>query len=227
MPGTIALPSASWIGCTLIVLALGDVEADRKRALQTVEREGVQTKLEHGELNREETGPLSRFEGIRLPFSLSTPSLGNLGTSALYIGLAAVAIVAVLAVARSFIRRREESVVVAPNLLRAGGVERPDRSADELFVDADQWAAKGAWDSAVHSLLLAVIRGLSDEYGPPKKSRTSRELITHFKLEGDRRDAFRKLVTVVERAVFGGRFSDEEEYRRCRDFAATVRGVSA
>jgi hypothetical protein len=221
------LPTASWIGCSLIMLAFGDVEADRKLAQRIVERERVQTKLEYGELNREELGSFSRAEGFKLPFSLSTPSLGNLGTSALYFGLTAVVIVAILALARSFIRRREESVVVAPNLLRAGGVELADRSADELFAEADQWAANGAWDAAVHALLLAVIRGLSDEYGPPRKSRTSRELITHFQLEGDRRDAFRKLVTVVERAVFGGRFSDEEEYRRCRDFAAAARGVAS
>jgi Domain of unknown function (DUF4129) len=221
------LPTSSWIGCTLIVLAFGDVDADRKRAQQAVERERVQTSLEYGELNREDFGSFSSSGGFKLPFSLSAPSVGDLGTTALYLGLAAVAIVALLAVGRSVMRRREQFIVVAPNSLRPAGGELMDRSADELFAEADQWAAKGAWDVAVHSLLLAAIRGLSDEFGPPRKSRTSRELIAHFQLDGERRDAFRKLVTVVERAVFGGRFSDEEEYRRCRDFAAAARGVAS
>jgi hypothetical protein len=221
------LPTASWIACTAAALAFGDVEADRKRAQQIVEREGVQTKLEYGELNREDFDMFPGGGGFKLPFSLSTPSVGDLGTTALYVGLAAVATVVLLAVGRSIMRRREQSVVAASNFLRAVAGATPDRSADELFSDADRLASEERWGDAVHSLLLAVIRGLSDEFGPARKSRTSRELIAHFKLGSERRAAFRRLVATVERVVFGDQSVDEEVYRRCRGYAATARGVAS
>jgi hypothetical protein len=221
------LPTASWIACTAAALAFGDVEADRKRAQQIVEREGVQTKLEYGELNREDFDMFPGGGGFKLPFSLSTPSVGDLGTTALYVGLAAVATVVLLAVGRSIMRRREQSVVAASNFLRAVAGATPDRSADELFSDADRLASEERWGDAVHSLLLAVIRGLSDEFGPARKSRTSRELIAHFKLGSERRAAFRRLVATVERVVFGDQAVDEEVFHRCRGYAAAARGVAS
>jgi hypothetical protein len=211
----------------LIVFEFGDVEADRARAQQVVEREHVQTKLEFGELQREDFGSFEPGRGLRLPFSLSAPSVANLGMTALYIGLTAVVIVALLAVGRSFLRRKAQSVVVGPGSLNAIGSELMERSAEDLFAEADQLAGDGRLDAAVHSLLLSAIRALSEEFGPPKKSRTSRELIAHFRLEGDRRAAFSRLVAVVEGVVFGERPVDAEDYQRCRDDAVAVRGISA
>jgi hypothetical protein len=213
-----------WIAVALLASADADPAVQRARAV--VEREKVQKKLEHGELKVDDDPFKEGLFGRRWSFFMSAPTLASLGWTVLYAGLAGVAIVAVFAIIQAVRRRRGDSALT-PASLRAAGDQFIDKDADSLFAEADRLAAEGRWDEAVHLLLLTAIRRLSDEFGAPRRSRTSRELLSHFRLEGERLSAFRHLVAAVERVVFGEQPTDEATFLRCRDLVGVVRGTLA
>jgi hypothetical protein len=198
-------------------------EETRARAKAAVARSDVQSKLEHDDLS--ESDPFARFGGTAVP--IAAPAVTGLGTILLYTGIVVAAILLLLTAYRLLFNRPAPTSSAADQLRAAAGLSADDATADEWFGDADQLAREGRWTEAVHALLLAAIRRLSDEFGRPKPSRTSRELLRQFRLDDARRDAFRGLIVTVEAAVFGGRRPDAENYQACRECLAVIRGTPA
>jgi Domain of unknown function (DUF4129) len=156
-----------------------------------------------------------------------SPAVGALAW--LVAGLALVLLVAALAlvVVRAGLRLRGR-----PG--RAGPAEEPPAPEEtggegSLAGDVDtrRLAAAGSYGRALHALLLAAIAELARRAGaPPPPSRTSRELLAHFRLEGEAREAFGGLVAAVERSLFGGAPVGPEDYRlNLARFAAVAGGA--
>lgn len=101
----------------------------------------------------------------------------------------------------------------------------PEESADEDDDDDGRLAAGGSYARALHALLLAAIDELSQRAGSaPPRSRTSRELLGHFRLDGEVREAFGGLVAAVERSLFGGAPVGAEDYRAALSRFQALRG---
>lgn len=82
---------------------------------------------------------------------------------------------------------------------------------------ADQLAAAGDWDGAVHRLLqdaLALLAARSGEALPPHL--TSRELLARLPLEAGAREVLAGLVEAVELSHFGGRRLDGAAWAAAR-----------
>jgi len=87
-----------------------------------------------------------------------------------------------------------------------------------VLESADELAAAGRFDEAMHALLLrglAEIRGRLDE--ELADSLTSREILRHTKLSERGRAPLRELVERVERAWFGEYGAEREDYLACRE----------
>lgn len=93
--------------------------------------------------------------------------------------------------------------------------EAPAAPAREDAVSA--LARRGAWDEAVHLLLLAALEAVSRHCGAPlAPSRTSREILAECDLGETAGGALRELVAAVERSFFGGRALGRGDFERCR-----------
>lgn len=86
-----------------------------------------------------------------------------------------------------------------------------------LLSDADALAASGAFEKAVHLLLLRSIQDI-DKHRPAvvTPSLTSREISLLGALPGSTRGAFANIVRVSERGQFGGRPVDAADFATCR-----------
>ena len=86
-----------------------------------------------------------------------------------------------------------------------------------LLSDADSLAASGAFEKAVHLLLLRSIQDI-DKHRPAvvTPSLTSREISLLGALPGSTRGAFANIVRVCERGLFGGRPVDAADFAACR-----------
>ncbi len=205
-----ALPQSSADG------SAGDVQ---KRARAAVAKADVQSKLEFGNLNEPDWLPQS--SGRSMPGANIAVGAGT-GSMLLYVGIAVGAFLLLLTAYRLVLNRQERVLEGEGGLQAAVGSNGPARSAEAWLQEADQLAGEGRWTEAVHALLHAAIRILSEEFGPPRASRTSRELIEQFHLDEPRRHAFRALVSTVEAAFFGGRDLEADGYRACREYALSL-----
>jgi hypothetical protein len=86
-----------------------------------------------------------------------------------------------------------------------------------LLSDADALAASGAFEKAVHLLLLRSIQDI-DKHRPAvvTPSLTSREISLLGELPGSTRGAFANIVRVSERGLFGGRPVGASDFAACR-----------
>jgi hypothetical protein len=86
-----------------------------------------------------------------------------------------------------------------------------------LLSDADALAASGAFEKAVHLLLLRSIQDI-DKHRPAVviPSLTSREISLLGALPGATRGAFANIMRVSERGLFGGRPIDASDFATCR-----------
>jgi len=86
-----------------------------------------------------------------------------------------------------------------------------------LLSDADALAASGAFEKAVHLLLLRSIQDIH-KHRPAvvTPSLTSREISLLGELPGSTRGAFATIVRVSERGLFGGRAVDATDFAACR-----------
>ena len=86
-----------------------------------------------------------------------------------------------------------------------------------LLSHADALAASGAFEKAIHLLLLRSIQDI-DKHRPAvvTPSLTSREISLLGALPGSSRGAFANIVRVCERGVFGGRPVDAADFATCR-----------
>jgi hypothetical protein len=91
------------------------------------------------------------------------------------------------------------------------------QEAQLLLSDADALAASGAFEKAVHLLLLRSIQDIH-KHRPAvvTPSLTSREISLLGELPGSTRGAFATIVRVSERGLFGGRAVDATDFAACR-----------
>jgi hypothetical protein len=214
--------AAAWL---LISVTLAPAAADddiRARARAAVSQNDVQSTLEYGNIS--ELDWLNRFDSGGPAIDAGPANVDALGSTLLYTGIAVAVILVLLTIYRLAFDRPVVATAGLGGLQAAGSSD--DAAADQWLGDADELAGEGRWTEAIHALLLSAIRRLSDEFGRPKASRTSRELLRHFQLDDSRRTAFRQLITAVEAVIFGGRAPGAEEYAACREYAATIRGAS-
>ncbi|MBX3442647.1 MAG: DUF4129 domain-containing protein [Planctomyces sp.] len=214
------------LGCLAAVSTLTADEAVRARARAAVGQSDVQSTLEFGNLASNERAREDRTRGAAGSFDIPLAPVAGLGTAIYYMAIA-VAVILIGLTVWTVISNRRPAALAATGVSASGLRDDGDaRGAEAWLRDADQLAAEGRWGEAIHALLLATIRLLSDEFGRPRASRTSRELIRQFTLQGARRTAFHDLVVASEQAVFGGRRLDEIDYAMCRERAAAVGGTA-
>jgi hypothetical protein len=141
-----------------------------------------------------------------------------------------VAVIAILAVLAIVLREPLEDrlrLATGPPLPLA---EEPRAPADprELIAHADRLAAAGQFAEAMHCVLLAAMILLG---GPaPDKSvdsRTSWELLRSAAIPQAQLQALRDLVIRVERAWFGQRPADPDDYRHVRGIFDAFHSPSA
>jgi hypothetical protein len=134
------------------------------------------------------------------------------------VGIAVLVTVAALAARLSERRARAAQILTA--------VETSDPSAAAYgasLAAAERLAAAGAYEDAVHELLLVAVDRLSarrDVVLPP--SLTARELLRVLTPSGPQREPLREIVAAVEAALFGGRALDAADWQRCRAACARV-----
>ena len=81
---------------------------------------------------------------------------------------------------------------------------------------AEELAAQGSYQEAVHMLLLGAIAHLSKtSHLNCRSSETSREVLRGYQAEPEQRRALQSLVLAVERSIFGGRPLSREEFDSC------------
>ena len=95
---------------------------------------------------------------------------------------------------------------------------RPEAwKARALLEDADRLAAQGRYDEAVH---LILHRGIDEIEGRrPRLVRpafTARDIAALDDLPAAARDAFGRIVRIVERSLFGGRAVGQQTFAECR-----------
>lgn len=95
---------------------------------------------------------------------------------------------------------------------------RPDAGqARALLEDADNLAAAGRFEEAIHLLLFRSIDDLvSRRPGAVKPALTSRDIAELQTLPGEARAAFTRLAQAVERTFFGGRPAGAEDFGAAR-----------
>lgn len=95
---------------------------------------------------------------------------------------------------------------------------RPEEGkARALLEDADNLAAAGRFEEAIHLLLFRSIDDLvSRRPGAVRPALTSRDIAGLEVLPGDARSAFARLAQAVERTFFGGRPADADAFGDAR-----------
>lgn len=121
--------------------------------------------------------------------------------------------------------------------LRGGGVARRTRQPvkstpkpihlTKALTAAQKFAAAGAWNDAVHALLLDTLDELRSHIpSAVARSYTSREILQRAPVSDAAREALGLLVASVEQTAFGHATADASDYTRCeqawRAFAARV-----
>jgi len=154
--------------------------------------------------------------------SVPTRSPGSIISLMVYVFLGVLALLMVWWLFTEYEDRARQAPEVQPADSEAanavGGVPIDSRRADEL-------AASGAYEAAVHALLLQLIERLCEARGTlPPLSLTSRELIDVLQLRPAPDQAFRQLIAAAELIWFGGRKAEAETYTHC---LALVRAAAA
>lgn len=153
------------------------------------------------------------------------PWLGDLLRVLMWVGIVAVLVMVILAVADAFRRRGSRPSPVKAQAPTPAAPPRPADVAPDPLPDAEALAREGRFGEAVHALLLHALARLARRRGtalPP--SLTSREVLGRSGLEGESRQALGELVAGAERFVFAGQPLDGEDWERCR---AAFRAVDA
>ncbi len=121
-------------------------------------------------------------------------------------------------------------VLWAVSELARGGVTEAEVAADatvsaepDLAVierplgDADEWARRGNFGEAIHTLLLRtlqeLVRSSAVRVAP---AQTSREILARVPLLADAREALAGLITAVELTHFRGAVATLDDYQHCR-----------
>ena len=135
-----------------------------------------------------------------------------------WIGLAALALLIIVAIVREIIRLKAPPARAEGPKLTADPVWRPDAAAArDLLSAADQLAGEGRFLEAAHLLLLRSVEDIQKHR--PKAllvSFTAREIALLPALPDAARSAFAGIARVVERGLFGGRPVDAEDFAACR-----------
>lgn len=135
-----------------------------------------------------------------------------------WIGLAALAVLIIVAIVREIIRLKAPPARAEGPKLTADPVWRPDAAAArDLLSAADQLAGEGRFLEASHLLLLRSVEDIQKHR--PKALRvsyTAREIALLPALPDAARSAFAGIAGVVERGLFGGRPVDAEDFAACR-----------
>lgn len=135
-----------------------------------------------------------------------------------WIGLAALALLLIVAIVREIIRLKAPPARAEGPKLTADPVWRPDAAAArDLLSAADQLAGEGRFLEAAHLLLLRSVEDIQKHR--PKALRvsyTAREIALLPALPDAARSAFAGIAGVVERGLFGGRPVDAEDFAACR-----------
>ena len=95
---------------------------------------------------------------------------------------------------------------------------RPDAAAAQaLLSQADQLAAAGRYDEAIHLLLFRSIQDIgASRPAAVRAALTSRDIVEAAPLSEAGRTAFRRIAEAVERSFFGGRSADRDAFDACR-----------
>ncbi len=156
-------------------------------------------------------------------------STGDAAQLVLWVLIAIVGVLLVVFIANElprFLRRRSD-----PGDARAGGAatDEADRRPvpDELLHEADRLAREGAYGSAIHVMLLALIDALHGPIGRRlARSLTGREIVGAAGLAARSGAALSRIVAAAERSHFGGYRSNRFDYETCRqDYAAVAADI--
>lgn len=135
-----------------------------------------------------------------------------------WIGLAALALLIIVAIVREIIRLKAPPARAEGPKLTADPVWSPDAAAArDLLSAADQLAGEGRFLEAAHLLLLRSVEDIQKHR--PKALRvsyTAREIASLPALPEAARSAFSGIARIVERGLFGGRPVDAEDFAACR-----------
>ncbi|MFO1056726.1 MAG: DUF4129 domain-containing protein [Dongiaceae bacterium] len=140
---------------------------------------------------------------------------------ALGLGCGAVVLGRVLSGWRPASRRRP--VPAAPATAAPAAPATPAAPSEE----ADRLAAEGRLAEAVHRLLLDALELLRRRGEALAPALTAREILRRVRPPAAEGEALGLLVPLVERCWFGSARPTLEEYRRCRDSVARLRGGAA
>ncbi len=133
------------------------------------------------------------------------------------IGVCALAVV-YFVVERLRMGRGSQAAARIPRATRREPRRTVESVALEAPGDAAELAREGRYAEAIHALLLALLANLSSERSIViPASWTSRELVTRLGFDPTVRSGFERLVSAVERGVFGELEIDRVEYETCRE----------
>jgi hypothetical protein len=135
------------------------------------------------------------------------------------VGLLALALLAFLLspVVRMMISSRFQRLF-ARDQLRADAPWRPTREAvAALLADIDQLAAQGAYDEAVHLLLVRSVADIN-AFRPDlvRRHYSARDIRSHPLLPETARPAFTEIVRCVEKSFFAGITATRSDFDACR-----------
>lgn len=135
-----------------------------------------------------------------------------------WIGLAATAalilwlMVRDLPIARRLRRRKTGTPAADPADWRPGAA-----AAQALLAQADELAAAGRYDEAIHLLLFRSIAEIgASRPTAVRAALTSRDIVEAAPLSETGRTAFRRIAEAVERSFFAGRPADRDTFDACR-----------
>ncbi len=174
--------------------------------------------------------PVSRADRpVIRPRVREPESTGDVAQLVLWVLIAIVGVLLVVFIANELprlLRRRSD-----PGDARAGGAatDEADRQPvpDELLHEADRLARDGAYGSAIHVMLLALIDALHGPIGRRlARSLTGREIVGAAGLAARSGAALSRIVAAAERSHFGGYNSNRTDYETCRqDYAAVATDI--
>ncbi len=105
--------------------------------------------------------------------------------------------------------------IVAPE--EGLGSAGPGQKMDEAQVEADDLAAQGYYNEAMHVLLHKSLQELHRRLGLRfAASLTSREILRRVELPDEGRGALTRIIQAVEMTYFGGRLAGAPDYAECR-----------
>lgn len=161
-------------------------------------------------------------QGERIHLSGRPAAAAGAGSVASLLAWLAVGVAVVLValwVGAAVVRKRREAGAAAPDPI---DVEGADSGPDPSLAAIERLATQGRYTQAIHELLLLTVRRLADRHSRTVSGwLTSRELIRLLPASDDERQRFGRLVTWVERALFGGQPVDRTTYDNClADFMA-------